>query len=349
LWDFLIINPLSQLLLFLYNLVHNYGVAIILFGLITKLILLYFSARGKQGMMRQQRLAPKQKELEKMYGKDKAKYNEKLMELYKTEGVSPMSGCLWSLLPLPIFFALFAVVRQPLTNLMKLTGSDIDAITEILPVSISNQFYVEMELGQKIYENFDMLQGALPVETAEKLIRLNFEFFPGLSLAPVPNLPWSGGWNWLIVIPLLSCATSFLISFISQRLNGAMQAQGQQAGMMKGMMYIMPLFSLWIGFTTPAAMGVYWTANNLFQVVQEYQLTRYYKKKFDEEDARKADLAARRKAAEDLMREEERQKRIEMGETGNKNTSKKKQYRLKNSPKPKEADPTQEESQEEKD
>ena len=333
----LIVNPLSQLLLLLYNLVHNYGVAIILLGLTSKILLLYFSARGKQGMMRQTRLAPKQKELEKMYGKDKTVYNQKLMELYQAEGVSPMSGCLWSLLPLPIFFALFSVVRLPLTNLMKLTETDIQTLQEIIPVTSTNQFYVQMELAQKVYEQFDWLQTQLPSEIADKLIRLNFDLFPGLSLAPFPVVPWEGGWhwNWLILLPLLSCATALLSSMLSQKINGTQQ---QQTGMMKGLFLMMPLFSLWIGFTTPAAMSVYWTANNIFQIVQEYVLTRHYKKKFDAEDARKAELAERRKAAEDKMREEERLRRLEQGETTNKNTSKKKQYRLKHGPKPKESE-----------
>lgn len=339
-WDTLIVNPLSQLLLLLYNLVHNYGIAIILLGLISKILLLYFSARGKQGMMRQMRLAPKQKELEKQYGKDKAVYNQKLMELYQSEGVSPMGGCLWSLLPMPIFFALFSVVRLPLTNLMKLTAEDISAITDLLPVTGTNAAYVQMELAKKIYESFDWLQTQLPAEIADKLIRLDFDLFPGLSLTPTPNLPWSGGWNLLLILPLLSAGTALLSGFLSQKLNG--QQQQQQNGMMKGMFLMMPAFSLWIGFSTPAAMSVYWTANNVFQIVQEYFLTKHYRKKFDEEDARKADLAARRKAAEDQMREEERLRRLEQGDTGNKNTSKKKQYRLKHGPKPKEADAPEE-------
>lgn len=344
LWDMLVVTPLSNLLLLLYGLVHNYGVAIVLFSLTAKILLLYFSARGKQGMMRQQRLAPKQKELERIHGKDKAKYNEALMQLYQTEGVSPMSGCLWTMLPMPIFFAMFYVVRAPLTKMMKLTAEEFENLKTLLTNSgflaqgaLDRDFYVEMKIGEIVQTNFDALRsGFAELGILDKLSSLNFDLFPGFSLAPIPNLPWDGGWNWLILLPVLSCLTAYLSSFVSQKINGT---GAQTQGNMKVMMMLMPLFSLWIGFRAPVALSVYWIANNLFTMAQDYLLTGHYTKKFDAEDARKAELAERRRAAEEQLREEERLRRLEQGDEAIKHTSKKKQYRLKHAPKPKEQTP----------
>ncbi|MDR1735715.1 MAG: YidC/Oxa1 family membrane protein insertase [Oscillospiraceae bacterium] len=323
----IILQPLSALLLFLYNLVSNYGVAMILFSLIAKILLLYFSARGKAAMMRQQALVPKQKELEKQFGKDKQKYNEAVMKLYQDEGVSMMGGCLWSLLPFPIFLLLLEVVRKPLTYLVGLTAQQVTDVQGVLGVTApANTYYYEMELASQATANLSKFSG----ELADKLgSGINFDLFPGFDLSPIPNVPWDGGFNWLLLIPVLSCATAYMASFLSQKFNKTSAPKGN----MRFMFLLMPLLSLWIGFSTPAAMGVYWISGNVFTVVQDYFLTKYYRGKMEKEAAHKAALLERRRLAEEKQREEERLRRIEQGEDNMKNTSKKKQYRLKNAPK----------------
>ena len=335
-WDTLIIKPLSALLLLLYNVFfQNYGLAIIMFCLVTKILLLYFSARGKYSMLRQTRLAPKQKELERIHGKDKMKYQESIQKLYQEEGVNPMGGCLWNLLPFPIFIALYTVIREPLKNLMGLLPDEIARVAEILGVEMTqqNNYFVQLTIAEKLHDQFGFVTSQLPAEIAGKLMDINFNFFPGFNLAPIPNLPWQGGWNWLLLIPFLSAGSQMLAMIIGQKLNPPQQpAQGQGAGIMKNMIYMMPLMSVWIGFTTPAAMGIYWTASALFGIVQDVYLTKYYNKKLDAEEAHKSDLAARRKAAEEQMKEEERLRKLESGEDSTKNTSRKKKYRMKNTP-----------------
>ena len=111
----LILKPFAWLLLTLYNLVNNYGLALILFSLVVKVVLLYFSAKSKKGMMKTSRLQPKIKDLEKRYSGNKAKLNEELQKLYRENEVKPMSGCLWSLIPFPILIGLYSVIRLPLT------------------------------------------------------------------------------------------------------------------------------------------------------------------------------------------------------------------------------------------
>ena len=110
--------PFGYIMEWLYQLTSNYGVSLIFFSLIVKLILLYPSAKGKKGMMKMTRLNPQLKKLEAKYGDDKKAYQDAMMALYKAEGVNPSGGCLWSMLPLLIIFPLYAVVRQPMTYLL---------------------------------------------------------------------------------------------------------------------------------------------------------------------------------------------------------------------------------------
>ena len=115
------IKIFGSVLLFFYNICNSYGGAILLFGLLVKLIMLPFQMKSKHSMMRTTMLQPRMKELEKKYSTNKQKYQEEVSKLYKEAKVNPMSGCLWTLIPFPILIILYQVVRQPLTKLMNMT------------------------------------------------------------------------------------------------------------------------------------------------------------------------------------------------------------------------------------
>ena len=112
--------PFGYLLEWLYHFSGNYGLALILFALLLKLILLPLSMKSKKSMMKISRVSPKMKALEAKYGDDKAKYQQEVMKLYKEEGVNPTGGCLWSFIPLLLLIPLYQVVRQPMVYLMHL-------------------------------------------------------------------------------------------------------------------------------------------------------------------------------------------------------------------------------------
>ena len=116
--------PFAALLRLFYNLTGSYGVAIILFTLAIKLILLPFQMKSKKSMVRMNRMSGKMKEIQKKYANNQAKMNEEMQKFYAEEGVNPMSGCLWSFLPLPILLALYSIIRQPITHFMML-GEDV--------------------------------------------------------------------------------------------------------------------------------------------------------------------------------------------------------------------------------
>ena len=121
---------LGYLLWFLYNIFHNYGVAIIFFTIIIKAVLFPFSVKSQRSMASQTKLADKQKELQAKYGNNKQKYNEELMKLYEKEGVNPSSGCLTTLLPLPIMLGIYYSVIMPLSNTLHIASERIAEATD---------------------------------------------------------------------------------------------------------------------------------------------------------------------------------------------------------------------------
>lgn len=327
--NFLIYNPFSWLLVKLYEITHSYALAIILFALLTKVVLLYFSGKGKLSTLRQQRLQPKLQALQKQYANDKEKLNAETMKLYQAENVSPMGGCLWMLLPFPVLIMLYQVVRQPLSYLMSFQGS-VNEITEFLtklfdakgilyPALTANDAYAQLKLAQVVHENFALVQNAL-----EYTIRdIDFTLF-GMNLTLMPTLPWNG-FSWLFIIPVVSAGTAYLQFYMSNKLSK--MPQNKQTAYMALMG---PAMALWFGFIMPAVMSIYWIANNVFGMLQDIYLTKKYTKVLEKEEAQRAELEARRKEAEAKQKEEDRQRRAERMEQKNKNAKK---YKMTKKPK----------------
>ena len=116
--------PFAWLVRFFYELTSSYGAAIILFTLVIKLIMLPFQMKSKKSMLRMNRMSGKIQEIQKKYANNQLKMQEEMQKFYQEEGFNPMSGCLWSFLPLPILIALYSIIRQPITHFMML-GEDV--------------------------------------------------------------------------------------------------------------------------------------------------------------------------------------------------------------------------------
>ena len=112
--------PFAWLVRLFYNLTNSYGVALILFTLVIKLIMLPFQMKSKKSMMRMSRVSGQMQELQKRYAKNQAKLQEEMQKLYEEEGVNPMSGCLWSFIPILFLMVLYGIIREPLTYFMGL-------------------------------------------------------------------------------------------------------------------------------------------------------------------------------------------------------------------------------------
>ncbi len=328
--------PFGMLLLWLFNWTGNYGVAVILFALVVKLIMLPFQLKSKKSMMRTSRMTPKLKELEKKFGNDQQRYQMEVQKFYKEEGVSPMSGCLWTLLPFPILIALYQAIRFPLTTMMRVPeemmaeGGAIFAKMQELGYNLANYStgrnavaYEQIFQSQFITENFAQFAGL-----SEHLQEIYYNFL-GMNLAQVPKLlPW----NWdptmmgselgLFLIPILSAVLSWLSMKISTATNP--QTAATQNQQMQTMNLMMPLMSLWICFTMPAVLGIYWIAQSVFSVVQDVFLTRIFNKQLDIEDAERLEREKARAAELEAKREETERLKAEGKTVENKNTSKKK-------------------------
>ncbi|MBO6092954.1 MAG: YidC/Oxa1 family membrane protein insertase, partial [Oscillospiraceae bacterium] len=122
--------PFAKLMVWLYRLTGSYGWAVILFALIVNLILTPFMGKSKKATMKTTRLQPKIQEIQRRHEGNQQKLNEEMQKLYREEGINPMSGCLWSLIPFPILIALYSVIRQPLSRMMFVAKETVAKITE---------------------------------------------------------------------------------------------------------------------------------------------------------------------------------------------------------------------------
>ncbi len=288
------------LLSVLYDFTNSYGLALIIFGILVKVILLPITAKTKKSSMKMSRLQPRVMEIQQKYAGDQMKINEELQKLYKSENVSMGGGCLWSFIPLLILFPLYSVIREPLTYMLGIEGETLTKIFEIVGVD-GTAAYAQINAASRFPEFAEELK-ALGL-TAAQLEGIDFSFL-GFNLAQNPQWKvWTDAWAWNwahigpFLIPILSAASQMLSMVISQRMNNsvitnnkgledkdaAKQSQTNQS--MKMMMWMMPIVSLLIGFGYPAALSLYWLVQGLVSIVIDVVLTRHYRKVYDEEDA----------------------------------------------------------------
>ena len=321
-----------------YELTGSYGLAVIFFALLVNIILTPFMAKSKQSMMRSTRLQPKIQELQRRHEGNQQKLQAEMQKLYQEEGINPMSGCLWSLIPFPILIALYSVIRRPITRMMFAADSVVDTLKEFMitqgwytEVTGRADAYAEIKLANLAHQHWDEVNSALAGKI-DGLMNVDYSFL-GLNMGDQPQWNFFMDTNWsdpkiwapafgLFLIPFISAALSWLAMKVGQATNPSTDTQA--AASMKTMNFMMPLMSIWICFIMPAAMGIYWIANSVFGIIRDYILTKVYKKKLDEEDAvRAAQRAEREKEMEAKKAEYERLKAE--GKTPiNANTSKKK-------------------------
>ena len=340
--------PFSWLLMSLYELFQNYGLAIILFAFVVNLILTPFMGKSKAAMMRQQRLQPRINELQRRHAGNQQKLNEEMQKLYREENINPMSGCLWNLIPFPILIALYSVIRQPMSVMMRLGDETVASVQSVLEklgafsmeaLSKQQAAYSEIFLIQAAHENLDAVLAVAP-----DFQDISYSFL-GLNLGVVPEYRiWTFDFsNKETLLPALGL---FLIPFISAFLSwasmkismartgtpaGSEQQQAQTESMNKSMQLMMPLMSVWICFIMPAAMGIYWIANSVFGMLRDWILTAHYTKKFMVDDVEWLEREKAREAeeAEFERKKEEAERRKAAGVIeDNKNTSKKKKQAI---------------------
>ncbi|MBO5743631.1 MAG: YidC/Oxa1 family membrane protein insertase [Clostridia bacterium] len=287
--------PIGYLLGWIYNLIPNYGWALIVFTLAVKLLLLPLGLKQQKSMTKMQAMQPKITALQEKYKNDQQKLSQETMKLYKEYGVSPMGGCLPMLIQLPILFALYRVLYRPLTYMLHMTDKAIGAL--------GNQFVIDMSNKNPMAQ----------IQIAEKAKLIDFDFF-GLNLSANPN---AEGWLTIaMIIPVLAAVTTYFSSKVTMLMNknkkddkkeekpkrilspDQKDAKSNSANEMgQTMTWMMPIFTLWITATFPAALGIYWVASNVFSIGQTVLLNGYYANKTNKEISAQDMLIAEKKEA----------------------------------------------------
>lgn len=308
--DLLLGTPLGYVMWFIYHFIGNYFVAIFLFTLIIRAATFPLSLKSQKAQADRARLAPRLERLQKKYGQDRQKLQQKQMALYEKEGVSMTGGCLPMVVQMLVLFGVIAVIYAPLTHLSRMpkavinasisaasqkTDENGDTIADENRLSPGNvkSAYKELFLLTVAGQNHDDIVASIDALSAdvrrdktgeeyyESMIKLrkDFDFFGATLLTN----PWTdkgfAGISVLWLIPLISGLTSFLSSFISMRFTNAAMAGQQQPGQgctNNTMLVTMPLFSLFITFTVPGGVGIYWIFSNMIAVGQTVILNRIY-------------------------------------------------------------------------
>jgi YidC/Oxa1 family membrane protein insertase len=277
----LIINrPLGFILYYCYQVGHNYGIALILFTLITRLLLFPLAIKQQRSTAEMARMQPKMQQIQKKFAKDKTRQTEELQKLYQEEGYNPLGGCLPLLIQLPILWGLFGVIYRPLTYILGYSQDTVNKIISVLKPQI-------MALGGITdASKFGTLSNKIEILAAKAMsghmgqltflpknsIHLDFNFL-GVDLSSQPTFAL----NVLILIPILCYITNLISSWLTMKITAAAQPNQQAAAMNNKMMIVlMPIMSTWFSFQVPAGVGFYWIITNLFMILQVFILNKFF-------------------------------------------------------------------------
>lgn len=317
----MILTPFAKLILWFYEITGSYAIALVLFGLVVRMILFPVFLKGRKSMLAMSGLAEKQKVLQQKYMRDRQRYSIELQKLYEEEGVKPSGGCLWSFLPMPFLMLLYLVIRRPLTYLMGMSEDMFNSVSNLLYGEVLDYKNQQLQMAQDVFLNHDRITSAVPELSDMPMI--DFSFL-GANLSSTPHFMF---WKQedllpafvLFMIPVVSAVLNIVTTRVSTSVNakitGASRTMDQNTKMT---MFMMPLFSLWICFTLPAALGIYWIANSIFAILQEYMnipFLRKYQKQLEEDKVRrreeekervkqekKAQAEAKKKAQEEMRK-----------------------------------------------
>lgn len=260
-------------------LLKNFGLAIIVFTILIKILLFPFSVKQQKSMAGSARLQKKQKELKEKYANNQQKYQEELSKLYEKEGVKMGGGCLNTIIPLLVIFGIFYAVAYPLTNTLHLDSNKInEALVYVNQIpgyaSSANPTYQEISF-LKIFPNIQNTEAIQSIFNNSEISTINtfyngFNTF-GIDLLAVPSD--YGIFSWYTLFPVFCFLSNVVTQLITTKINSSMM---QQQGCMRVMMLVLPLFSAYIAYTVPAAVAFYWIISSLIQLVQSILLGKVF-------------------------------------------------------------------------
>ena len=280
-FDF-IATPFGWLMKYMYMLIPDFGWCIIIFTIVVRLCMFPLQVKQQKNMAVSGDVMKKQKAIQEKYKNNKEKLNIELQRLYDQEHYNPMSSCLPMLITMVVLFGIIGVIYNPLVHIL---GLDSNAINEA-GTFIQSQFQTnapQISIIQEIQTNAHGLAdtlvgyfGGWGTEAVQSIQEFNMNFLGFLNLGRIPEF----GWNWYVLIPFIAGLSSFLVTFISMKMNPTqMAATGDQKsgqGCMKVTMYLMPLLSVVFAFWLPVGVALYWMISNFCSFGQSVLVKKLY-------------------------------------------------------------------------
>lgn len=308
-FEYLITRPMGFIIEHIYNLVSNYGLAIIIFTILIKLILIPLNIHSQKAMKKQQKIQPMMAELQKKYANDQEKLQREMMKIYKENNISMTGVCLPMLIQMPILIGLYQVIQKPLSYLAGVDWANASVINEVIRLkdamvnlgyNIGNLANATMEqLANNSQIQLSKWAGIVGTQgTALEGVSggvhpwvLNFNFL-GLDLSNAPSaafghimaLDFSNmSVILLLLIPVLAVIASVISMKVTQAQTGQNQnTEGQAAQMTKSMNLMMPVMTAFFTVTLPAGLGLYWIISSVVQILQQLILNAFLDKKGEE-------------------------------------------------------------------
>ena len=288
-------NIFGYLLQFLYNLVNNYGLAIILFTITIKLLLLPLSIKQQKTMKKSSELQEKMKTLQFKYKNDPEKMNQEMMNLYKKENMNPFSGCFSAIIQMVLILSIFYLVRSPLTFMQKVPQENLNTYIQQLKDEGKNVGNVYQEID--LIREYNFLKGKNPEDNEVEKLNLQMNFL-GLDLSKIPQQNITDYTVYIIpILYILSSTISIRMTTAKQKQqnkqkeeaaidgktgevlkteeeNNEMDAVAQTNKMMS---WMMPIMSISIAFVAPLGLALYWFVNNVLMIIERLILDKVFK------------------------------------------------------------------------
>ena len=281
----LIAKLLGWVMYVIYKVIPSYGIAIILFTIVVKLLTLPNTYKMQVNSARQGLLAPKLEKLRKSFANNPQRFQEEQNKLYQEEGINQTAGCLGSILTMVLLLGVYQVVMRPLTFVLRLVPDQITEAKDLLVNWLETQNITEkyingrpeliiLKYAKTNPEVFSSMSGF-----TDKLSGFNNNFL-GFDLAGVPSLHPENGWSFtaimLVLLPVLATIAQLVMTVITQAHSKKTNpAAAQQMGGMNLMLYLSPLMTLWIGMSVPAGMSFYWLVNSVISLIVQLLLYKY--------------------------------------------------------------------------
>ena len=245
----------------------NFAASILLFTLLINLILIPLSIKSQKSSVQQTRIKPKLDELKKRYGDDKQRYNTEMQKLYQEENVSMSGGCLPLILRLIFMMSIYWVILSPLTYLMHIDKSVIAEATQALGTTAKS--------GSELAIIDAVRNGTIDSPAIAKALEsINFEFF-GINLTQTPKFSFNifKDFQTIWIMPIIAFGAQILSSILSMQMQKKINPD---APSMNSMLLMMPLISLFIGFSLPGGVTFYWACSSLIGGLIQTGIQFYY-------------------------------------------------------------------------